>query len=98
HVSRPLCPYTTLFLSARDVVADLAVRVQHHVPQEHVRLGIDGLPMRVVLGEALDEPEGEGADGAVQAGAWADHRSRDGHVPAGRDRTSTRLNSSHVRL
>src|SRR3979409_952377 len=48
-----------VLLQAGDVVTDLAVGVQHHVPQEHVRLGIDGLPVRVVLGEALDEPERE---------------------------------------
>ena len=53
----------------RDVVADLALRVEHHVPQEHVRLGIDGLPVGVVLGEAFREPERECLDGAVEARA-----------------------------
>ena len=52
-----------------EVVSDLAVRVQHDVAEEHLRLAVHLLVVGVVLGEALDEPERHRADRAVESRA-----------------------------
>ncbi len=51
------------------VVADLADGIEHDVAEEHLRLAVHLLVVRVVLGEAFGEPEREGPDGALQSGA-----------------------------
>ena len=83
-----------VFFQSGDVVAELALRIEHDIPQEHIGFGIDHLAPGVIFSEAFDEPEREGADRGLQTrggGALGDflngelvgHLVRGGVIEAG---------------
>src|SRR5690606_41720391 len=83
--SSPLFPYTTLFRSTPPVL------VRRSAPP--LRLGTAG--SSIAGSAAFHSQPGSSPKVRRKARAWAAHQS---HLPGARDRKSTRLNSSHVKI